>query len=274
MGILNLKYPHEGYRKILAKIVDYFKEYPGVYAVVLTGSLARNKAVTGSCIDIYVFLQTRQYDALASTVSSRKRAYSSLGGEICYYNDQVEGGMLFNDVRVDVGYTDGKCKVYAENSFDITRDEFETTIGNLFVYALVLHEKGRKYQQLKKQYLPFYDGNLRKARLEGTAEECNYKIWKTRWLAERGEFLAALEAFLEAQRIFLQHLFIKERRYPIDYVKWLKEQCSQILMMPALYQELVALIDGLELTEEALGERCETLKQLFAKYGSSVLSLP
>ena len=272
MNIPNLKYPNEGYKRVLAKLVAYYREYPGVYAVVLTGSLVRNKAVTGSCIDIYVFLHTKQYDALASTVSSREKTYSTLGGEVCYYNEQVEGGILFNDVRVDIGFTDGRFKSYAENSFDITRDEFETTIGNLFVYAIVLHEKGGKYQQLKKQYLPFYDDNLRKARLKGTAEEFNYKIWKTRWLAGRGELFAALEAFLEAQRIFLQHLFIKERRYPVDYVKWLKEQCSQILMMPALYQELVALIDGLEFTEEVLGERCEVLEKLFVKYCSPVKS--
>jgi hypothetical protein len=107
-------------------------------------------------------------------------------------------------------------------------------------------------------------------RLEGTAKELEYKVWKTRWLAKRGEFFAALDALLEAHRIFLQHLFIKERKYPIDYVKWLEEQCSQILKMPALYQELAASVSGCELTVKAFNERSEALRKLFAKYGSSV----
>lgn len=268
MNIPDLKYPHEGYQRVLAGLLKYYKEYPGVYAIILTGSLARNKAVKGSCIDLCVFLREKQFNALSSTFRSRAEAYSRLGGEICYYNGEVEGGILFNDVRVDICFTDGRFNPCTENSFDITRDEFETTIGNLFVYAVPLYESDTKYQQLKKQYLPFYDDNLRKARLDGTAKEFNYKIWKTRWLAERGEFFAALEAFLEAQRIFIQHLFIKERKYPIDYTKWLKEQFSQILRKPALYQELAALTNGIELTVKAFNERSESLKKLFAQYSS------
>ncbi len=265
-----MKYPDEEHKRVLTELVEYFREYPGIHAVVLTGSLARGKAVKGSCIDLHIFLEKRVLSILPSTIQSREKAYSRLGGEICYFNAQVEGGVQFGDVRVDVGFTDGAFEPSTKNSFDITRDEFETTIGNLFVYAIVLHEIGEKYQQLKEQYLPFYDDSLRKARLEGTATEFDYKIWKTRWLARRGEFFAALDALLEAQRIFLQHVFIKERKYPIDYVKWLKEQCSQILKKPEMYQELADLIDGLELSMESLSVRSKSLERLFAKCGFSV----
>jgi hypothetical protein len=121
--------------------------------------------------------------------------------------------------------------------------------------------------------LPFYDDALRIIRLKGTAEEFGYKIWKTKWLAERGECFAALDALLEAQRIFLQHLFIKERKYPIDYVKWLREQCSQILAMPELYQELTRIVDKVELTENGIFERSNLLEKLFIRYGFRETSL-
>jgi len=269
-NIPSLRYPNEGYRRVLAKLTEYYKEYPGVYAIVLTGSMVRNKAVTGSCIDLFVFLRRREFNALPSTVKLRERAYSRLGGEVCYYEGRVEGGIEFDGVRVDVGFADGKFRVCTENSFDITRDEFETTIGNLLVHAVVLLEKGKTYQQLRTRHVPFYDETLRKMRLEGTAKELEYKIWKTRWLAKRGEFFAALDALLEAHRIFLQHLFIKERKYPIDYVKWLEEQCLQILKMPALYQELAASVSGSEFTVKSFNERSEALRKLFAKYGCTV----
>ncbi len=247
-------------------MTEYFKTYPGVYAIVLIGSLARGRAVRGSCIDLYIFLGKRQFAALASTLMSRAKKYSSLGGRICYYEGEVEGGILFDDVRVDIGFTHGELDPRNENSFDITRDEFETTIGNLFLYSVTLYEKGTSYKKLKQKYLPFYNDKLRSIRLNGTRKEFDYKIWKIKWLAGRGEPLSSFETILEAQRIFLQHLFIKKRKYPIDYVKWIKEQCSQILQMPDLYSELISIINGIELTKNGLTKKTNTLEKLFQKY--------
>jgi predicted nucleotidyltransferase len=263
----NLHFPNQEYRAILTRIVDYFGKCRGVYAIVLTGSLARRKAVEGSCIDLFIFLHAKNLRSLASTISSRIEAYSRLGGEIAYHEGEIEGGIEFGEIRVDVGFTDGGFNCKRKNSFDITRDDFETTVGNLFVYSVPLYQKGKQLQLLKQKYLPFYDDALRRLRLEGTAKEFGYKIWKTRWLAERGEYFAALEALLEAQRIFLQHVFIKERKYPIDYTKWLKEQCSEILVMPELYKELTQIVNGIEFTKKGICEKSDLLQKLFAKYG-------
>ena len=222
----------------------------------------------GSCIDLFVFLSKKQLRLLASTITSRIEAYGHLGGQVCYYEGKIEGGVEFGDIRVDLGFTDGNLNGGHENSFDITRDNLETSIGNLLVYSISLYQKGKQFQQLKQKYLPFYDNALREIRLEGTAEEFDYKIWKTRWLAERGECFAALDALLEAQRIFLQHMFIKERKYPIDYVKWLREQCSQILAMPELYQEITKIVDRIKLTKNGIFEKSKLLEKLFVLYGS------
>lgn len=273
MSIPNLSFPDENYRAVLTMLVEYFREYSGVYAVVLTGSLARGKAVKGSCIDLFVFLRSKHLSLLASTINSRTEAYSRLGGQICYYQGKIEGGIEFGDVRVDVGFTDGSFNCTHEYSFDITRDDLETTVGNLLVYSVLLYQEGKQFQRLKQKYLPFYDDALREIRLKGTAEEFDYKIRKTKWLAKRGEYFAALDALLEAQRIFLQHLFIKERKYPIDYVKWLREQCSQILAMPKLYQELAQIVDGIELAKNGIIERGDLLEKLFTRYGSCGASL-
>jgi predicted nucleotidyltransferase len=266
MRIPNLSFPHQDYKRILTRLVEYFRSYPGVYAIVLTGSLARGKAVKGSCIDLFIFLHRKYLKHLASTITSRAEAYSRLNGQICYYDGDVEGGIEFGSIRVDLGFTDGNFKGDSENSFGITRDEFETTVGNLLVCSIPLYQKGMKFQRLKQKYLPFYDDDLRSIRLRGTAEEFAYKIWKTRWLAERGEYFAALEALLESQRIFLQHLFIKERKYPIDYAKWLKDQCAEILALPKLYQELISIINGIELAKNCIVEKSDMLEKLFKRY--------
>lgn len=267
MFTADLQYPNEGYKVVLWKIVNYFRSYSGVYAIVLSGSLARGKAVKGSCIDLFIFLSKREFRHLASTLRSRTEAYSRLGGRICYFSGQIEGGIIFKgDIRVDIGFTDGNFDPQHVNSFDVTRDEFETTIGNLFIYSRALYERGTGYKRLRQKYVPFYSHKLREARLCATAEEFHYKIWKTRWLARRGEYLAALDALVEARRIFLQHFFIKKMKYPIDYSKWTKEQCYQILKVPKLYQELRSTIEGVELTEYGILRKSSLLRNLFKTY--------
>lgn len=264
----NLSFPNQDYKKVLTEMVNYFRTNDGVYAIVLTGSVARAKAVEGSCIDLCIFLDNKQFNTLSSecALHSRIKAYSRLGGEICYYEGEIEGGIIIESIIVDIGFTNAQFHPKSKNSFDITRDEFETTIGNLLTYSVVLYEKDERYQQQRKKYMPYYSNRLRNARFEGTRREFDYKIWKTRWLAERDEYLASLDALLEAQRILLQHVFIKAKIYPIDYTKWIKEQCFKILHMPNLYRDIISTISGLELTREGLDEKANNLEQLILRY--------
>jgi len=259
-------FPNQEYGLILERMCGYFGRYPGTNAVVLTGSLARGKAVEGSCIDLAVFLSRKAFASLGSTVDRRARAYARLGGAICYHSGNVEGGVSFGDIRVDLIFTDGRLDPKQEDSFDVTRDEFETTVGNLLVYSVPMYVKGKAYQRLKERYLPFYDDRMRAIRLQATATEFKHKSWKARWLAERGHYIPALYSLLEAQRIFVQHLFIRERKYPIDYTKWLGEQCEEVLQMPDLYQELTSVLDGIDLTRDGVGEKVALMEALFGKY--------
>jgi hypothetical protein len=134
----------------------------------------------------------------------------------------------------------------------------------------VLYERGPSYERLRRKYLPFYGQRLREARLRATAEEFRYKIWKAQWLARRDEFHAALDTLLEARRILLQHLFIKMRKYPIDYTKWIKEQCDQILGMPQLYRELRSTIEGVELTRNGILRKSIALRNISKKYARDI----
>jgi len=259
--------PTQSYNIVLNKIVKYYVTYPRVFAVVLIGSLARGKAAPGSCMDFAIFLHHEEFTKLASKLTSRTNAYSRLGGEICFYSGDLEGGVQFGDVRVDLVFTDGRFR-NGRNPFDMVNDEFEATIGNLLVYGVPLFTKGNNYQHLRSEYLPFYGENLRQKRLDGTSSEFNYKVWKTRWLASRGEYFAAFDTLLETTRIFLQHLFVKERKYPIDYCKWLKEQCESILAMPELYPKLVAIIEDTKLSKTGIEKKAAMLEQLMQQYGA------
>src|SRR3989304_3785834 len=79
-------FPNEQYREVLQKTAKYFEALPGVFAVILTGSLARGKAVEGSCIDL-VFLE--DYEGFFVRRAGRVRLCDVDGesrGEVCYFH--------------------------------------------------------------------------------------------------------------------------------------------------------------------------------------------
>src|SRR3989337_2290207 len=89
----NVLFPDAHYRPVLEKMVKYLMMLEGVFAIVLTGSLARGRAVKGSCIDFCVFLEEKQLKKLASEVKARAKVYKRMGGEVCYYHGEIEGGV-------------------------------------------------------------------------------------------------------------------------------------------------------------------------------------
>jgi len=63
-------------------------------------------------------------------------------------------------------------------------------------------------------------------------------------------------------------VFIKQRKYPIDYCKWLKEQCASILAMPELYPKLAAIIEDTKLSKTGIDKKAVMLEQLMQQYGA------
>jgi len=51
-----VKYPTVEHERASEAIVDFFSKCPGIEAVTLTGSCAREKATNASCLDITVLM--------------------------------------------------------------------------------------------------------------------------------------------------------------------------------------------------------------------------
>jgi len=146
-------------------------------------------------------------------------------------------------------------------------DGFELEIGNDFVYCLPLYERDDTYKSLARKYLPYYGDDIRKERLEATRKEFEDRIKKAKWLAERGLLFNALSTLQFSSKIFLQHLFIKRRVYPIKYDKWVKYQIVDILHEPELYKKLVEIHTIPKLTNKFLMAKADLLHNLMQKYG-------
>jgi hypothetical protein len=77
--------------------------------------------------------------------------------------------------------------------------------------------------------------------------------------SQRGLFFQCLKRLHHALEETLQALFIKARRYPIAYDKWVEEQVSEILERPDLYTLFVQVVTLPQLDVQTFKEKTSLL---------------
>lgn len=285
-----LSFPSHMHESALNKVTRYFKSDPRVFAVLLMGSLARGQGSIGSSIDLVVFIDTDYMKEFFKTEELRRRAtyFEKMGGKVhriilpeaerqkgkhaSTVRGEYEGeyGIDFDNVRVDLVYKDGFIRL--KDQLGICLDNFEPDVGNYLAYCVLLYERDDTYKSFAKKYLPFYDEEIRRERLEATRKEFDYRIWEAKQLAEKGVLFNSLSTLLLSRiscaAFFLQHLFIKKRKYPISYRKWLKYQIVDMLHEPELYEKLTQLFTIERLSGEVLRKKADFLHNLMEEYGA------
>jgi hypothetical protein len=145
-------------------------------------------------------------------------------------------------------------------------DEFELDVGNEIAYSLPLWERNRHLAELRERWLPFYDEELRNARLSQARMYAINDLDHIPLMIDRAEPFHAFHRLYFGFQGFLQALFIAHRTYPIAYDKWIREQVEELLGLPELYEELPAIVGvgGLDLDE--LSHSAQRLRALINEW--------
>jgi hypothetical protein len=83
---------------------------------------------------------------------------------------------------------------------------------------------------------------------------------------ERELYFQSFNRLYNAIGEFLQALFISNRKYPISYDKWIKEQLTEILKMPNLYYELIKMMEYKKFDSIEHIEKANRLESLVSEY--------
>lgn len=145
-------------------------------------------------------------------------------------------------------------------------DNFELEIGSTLAYSVPLCENGEYLARLKARWLPYYDEELRRARLAMVRRYCFNNLDHIPLFVPRGLYFQAFDRFYHAFGEFLQALFIKRRVYPIAYDKWVREQVEEILGLPELYRQLPGLFETERFESDALVQKEAHLRALLEEY--------
>lgn len=252
------RFPTELHNAAAMAVADYLSRDERVEAVLLTASCARGCAVAESCVDIYGLCSPEQMGSVWRELEPQTEEFVRRS-PACR-----ELAAIVPWSAVDVGFTDGHFRP-GRHDFTSGPDSFEVEIGNLVAYAIPLSERTARFQELRTKWLPYYDEGLRAQRLEDALAFMHNNLDHVAPYARRGLALAAFDRLQLAFREFLQALFIHRRVYPVEYMKWVEQQVTELLNMPQLVPALHSVLSIGCMEAGQLAHRAELLRSLAAE---------
>jgi hypothetical protein len=252
-------YPTPQHEKAAETITQFFSASYQIDAVLLVNSCARGKATRDSCLDMIVLAQPKLLQPQRSQLEAdwtkfeesdpALQALKTVGKYSVVHLDFVDGAFAPHD-RDEAAGPDG----------------FELGLGNFLAYSVPLWQSSDYLAQLKAQWLPYYDDELRAQRLTMVRGYCLNNLHHIPLYIERGLYFQAFDRLYNAYREFLQALFIARRTYPIAYNKWIGEQVQEILGEPTLYNQLTHLFEIRQFESTEIAAKAKEVESLLEQY--------
>jgi predicted nucleotidyltransferase len=259
---LEATYPTQEHQRAAEAIVDFFVSHYKIDAVLLVNSCARGKATRDSCLDIVMLARP---DQGRSQLSELEVGWTEFETSNQVIQDLFKAGK-YSVVHPD--FIHGVFKL-REQDEAAGPDDFEIEIGNFLAYSVPLWEGSDYFSQLKGQWLPYYNEELRQQRLERVRWYCLNNLHHIPLYIERDLYFQSFDRLYNAYREFLQALFIARRTYPIAYNKWIREQIEEILGLPELYAQLSHLFEVKQFESYEIANKANEVEQLLEKYAPS-----
>jgi hypothetical protein len=82
----------------------------------------------------------------------------------------------------------------------------------------------------------------------------------------RSLYFQAFDRLYKAFQEFLQALFLARRTYPLAYNKWIREQVTELLSLPDLYEELPPILSVRSIESAELAQKADALRVLLERW--------
>lgn len=237
-------------------------------AIVLIGSVS-TKLSRGSDIDLVIFLEDKRLinfeDEIKNVKSTIKKFNLIQKNEISFIQDKenprIELKIDYKGDIFDLVITNSKiyCGTYPE---DISKDNFELYVGNLFVYGKMLFQKDNYYLDLQEEYLPYYKDKIRKIRMDGLKKEIERFIDQIKYNCKEGQIINAIYYINRSLQGIIQFKFIQRKTYPISYQKWIDYQFKKILKEEKFLLDLNSILKKTNLSSESILELSDYLLKI------------
>ena len=258
MGTI-ITYPTPEHAQAAAAITNFWTANYDIEAVLLVNSCARGKATKDSCLDINILARPKILRSQLATWEKEWEAFNQTNPAI----QAMERVGKYSVVHLDI--VDGQFEPQEQDEV-AGPDYFEVGIGNMLHYSKSLWQGGSYFKDLQKQWLPYYDETMRRAKLKSVRFFCLNNLHHIPLYLDRGLYFQAFDRLYNAFQEFLQALFIARRTYPITYDKWIHEQLVDILQLPELYAQVTKLFEISHFESQEMLEKAQTVERLLEEY--------
>jgi predicted nucleotidyltransferase len=247
------------HKQAIEIVSDFISKQELIDTVLLTNSCARGKAVPQSDIDFAILV--RQGTRTGEITKLEKVWQQFLNSAPILL--QFKSSHTHSQIHLD--FING---IYEPATWDDGGgpDFFEVEIGNHLRYSKPLAGSGDHFLELCKKWLPYYDDSLRQERLAMVKNSCSYDLDQVPFLLQRKLFFHAFDKVYKAYQEFLQALFIRNRKYPIAYNKWIKDQFYEILGLPEVYHQLTGIFSLHDIESDELSAKAAIIRKLLEEY--------
>jgi len=250
-----LEFPTKLHHEAAETAKEYFLNIPAIDTVLVVNSCARGTAIAESDLDLAILVKPGTSKHQMTTIDAAWLSYSVKTPAIMKFRESSP----FAHIHLDV--IDGK---YTPGIIDAGEpiDYFEVEIGNQLFYSAPVSTEGSYFLELRQQWLPYYDDNLRLKRLSAVQDACHYDLDHIPFLIRRELYFHAFHILIEAFRKYLQGIFIANRTYPIAYNKWIREQIVKWLKKPELYPKLLPILSISNIESDEMNVKATMLREL------------
>lgn len=249
------KFPTSLHHDSAESIRDYFIQIPNVDTILIVNSCARGQAVPESDLDFAILVKPETTAQEIIDLEVSWLSYSETHPTILKYKKSNQFAQVHLDIINGI-YTSTVLEMGGSSDF------FEVQIGNQICYSAPMGKTGDYFEELRSQWLPYYDENLRLQRFIMTKKVCEYNLDHIPFLIKRELYFHAFDSLWKAFQEYLQVLFIANKTYPIAYNKWIKEQLVKLLNMPELYSKLSHILSIGKIESDEINGKAKILREL------------
>jgi hypothetical protein len=237
-------------------------------AVILIGSFFTNLSY-GSDIDLVIFLKDKRISNFRNELKKLKEIINKLHlkqeTDMVFIHDRenprIELKLTYKSQVFDLVITNSK--IYCGNHpQDVSTDNFELYIGNLFANCKLMFQNKNYYDKLKKQYLPYYDNKLRVLRINLLKKDIRRITHQLEINADEGRLVNAVYYLNRLLCCIIQLRFMQKKVYPISYKKWIDYQFNELLKDPASLHKLNQILKGTDFSSKGFKKLAKSLYKM------------
>lgn len=248
-------FPTSIHQNAAQTVQDHFSAIPYVDSNLVVNSCARGTAVPESDLDFAILVNPDTTATQINNLETDWKRYSETQPTLLQYKRSSQFAHLHLDI-ITGKYTPAPIEIGEP------MDYLELEIGNQVRYSAPMDKAGPYFQELQKQWMPYYDETLRSQRLTMIQNACVYDLDRIRIFMDRGLPFHAFDILYKAFQEYLQTLFIANRTYPLAYNKCIREQVVQWLKKPELYPRLSPILSVSNIESHEINDKANLLRDL------------